>query len=150
MFLEFTDHISDSSGNDVFVKNENVQVRDGVAYFNGSARLVIPQFTNAELGNNFGFRIRFKETKAFLSSGLRQSLINNGDCGDLGSVRLTINDNNVEFGLETDGEERPKELSIQKPVSLYNTLCSCVVKNTPCRPKRVHASLVSSRLHMTF
>ncbi|XP_063398796.1 uncharacterized protein LOC134683438 [Mytilus trossulus] len=115
MFLEFTNHISDSSGNDVFVSNENVQVKDGVAYFNGSARLVIPQFTNAELGNNFGFRIRFKETKAFPSSGLRQSIINNGDCGDLGSVRLTINDNNVEFGLETDGEERHKELSIRKP-----------------------------------
>ncbi|CAC5423226.1 unnamed protein product [Mytilus coruscus] len=115
MFLEFTKHISDSSGNDVFVKNENVKVRDGVAYFNGSARLVIPQFTNAELGNNFGFRIRFKESKIFPGHGLRQSIINNGDCGDLGSVRLTINDNNVEFGLETDGEEGPMELRIKKP-----------------------------------
>ncbi|XP_052065764.1 protein PIF-like [Mytilus californianus] len=115
MFLEFTKHISDSSGNDVFVKNENVKVTDGVAYFNGSARLVIPQFTNAELGNNFGFRIRFKETKIYPGHGLRQSIINNGDCGDLGSVRLTINDNNVEFGLKTDGEEGPKELRIKKP-----------------------------------
>jgi hypothetical protein len=119
MYLTFDEGVRDISGNEVFVQNEKVEIKGGLAYFNGSARLVIPQFTNAELGSNFGFRIRFKETKDYPRYMSRQSLINNGDCGDLGSVRLTLDEHNVNFGLKTEGEEEAIAFPMQKPVSVY-------------------------------
>lgn len=105
MLLEFNGDVKDSTENDVFVGSENVAVKDGAAYLNGSARLVIPQFTNAELGSNFGFRIRYKKAYYPSLDQREQSLINNGDCGDLGSVRLTIGNQGVGFALETTGED---------------------------------------------
>ncbi|KAJ8298766.1 hypothetical protein KUTeg_022826 [Tegillarca granosa] len=119
--LSFDDYLKDTSGNNVYVRNENVFVKGGYAFFNGKSRLLIPRFTNSELGRTFIIRIKYKEAGKFSGQGSVQALVSNGDCKAEPSILLFKDNYGVNFVVKTEGKnnvgfEIPKENSEWKHV----------------------------------
>ena len=114
LLLEFNDGVRDTSGKWTWVNNQGVTVSDGLANFNGRSRLLIPRFTSAEFGNIFIIRLRYLETGSFKGRSAVQALVNNGDCGDEGSIQVYTTNQNVGFVVKTKEEHGFKGMEIPK------------------------------------
>lgn len=75
--IPFDNSCLDTSGNNVFVENDNIQlVGNGLGYFDGNAKLVIPRFPKMQSASTFVIKIRYLD----LPSKHMQGLVSNGDC----------------------------------------------------------------------
>lgn len=100
--LPFTKNHEDESGNRNYVFNDNVEINNGVARFNGvNSRLVIPRFTNLEHNTEVVIKIKYSSKHGNIT-GLARALISNSDCGNLPSVMVSEDKSNVYFGVGTD------------------------------------------------
>jgi hypothetical protein len=113
--LDFSNGVTDASGKWTYINNQGVEVRDGMASFNGNSRLLIPRFTNVEFGKTFVIRLRYKEQEK-LKFNESQALVNNGDCGDFGSVQIFTKRNSIGYVVKTTEEPKHVSLQLHKPV----------------------------------
>ena len=79
----------DYSGQNVYVRNDGVTVRNGAAYFDGNSRLMIPRFTNQRFGGNLVISFRYKEVLNPYTLDQLQALVSNGDCGSDPSIIIS-------------------------------------------------------------
>ena len=99
IFLPFTHDHFDHSGKGNYVKNENVQIENGVAKFNGvNSRLVIPRFTNLD-SSSVVIKIKYSSNNEELVQS--QALISNNDCGIEPAIKITENSKDVLFSVGT-------------------------------------------------
>ncbi|XP_025085561.1 LOW QUALITY PROTEIN: protein PIF-like [Pomacea canaliculata] len=62
LYIPFNDgEARDESGNNNFVQNDGVKVSGGVGYFDGSAVLRVPRFSNSDYGDVLLVRLRYKQ-----------------------------------------------------------------------------------------
>lgn len=92
-------------------------IKNGEATFNGDSRLLIPRFTNVDFGKTFVIRLRYKEQEK-LKFNESQALVNNGDCGDFGSIQIFTKRNSIGYVVKTTKEPSHVSLQIHKPVSI--------------------------------
>lgn len=92
-------------------------IQNGEAIFNGDSRLLIPRFTNVEFGKTFVIRLRYKEEEK-LKFNESHALVNNGDCGDFGSIQIFTKRNSIGYVVKTTKEPSHVSLQIHKPVSI--------------------------------
>ncbi|XP_061176186.1 uncharacterized protein LOC133185140 [Saccostrea echinata] len=114
--LNFNNGVTDASGKWTYISNENVDVQDGMAVFNGKSRLLIPRFTNVDFGKTLVIRLRYKELEK-LEFNESQALINNGDCGDVGSIQVFTKRNSVGYTVKTTRQPGHVALQLHKPHS---------------------------------
>lgn len=112
--LDFKNGVTDSSGKWTYVNNQGVLIQNGEAIFNGDSRLLIPRFTNVEFGKTFVIRLRYKEEEK-LKFNESQALVNNGDCGDFGSIQIFTKRNSIGYVVKTTKEPSHVSLQIHKP-----------------------------------
>lgn len=115
--LDFKNGVADSSGKWTYVNNQGVVIKNGEATFNGDSRLLIPRFTNVDFGKTFVIRLRYKEQEK-LKFNESQALVNNGDCGDFGSIQIFTKRNSIGYVVKTTKEPSHVSLQIHKPVSI--------------------------------
>ncbi|KAL4232017.1 hypothetical protein ACF0H5_009595 [Mactra antiquata] len=100
--LTFEKDHTDQSKYPTTVVNENVDVKDGVAIFNGNnSRLIIPRFTNVEHRSTVIIRAKYKSSHQTFS-GMARALVVNSDCGNLPSIMLSEDETNTYFGVSTN------------------------------------------------
>ncbi|XP_062592474.1 uncharacterized protein LOC134253916 [Saccostrea cucullata] len=114
--LNFNNGVTDASGKWTYISNENVGVQDGMGFFNGKSRLLIPRFTNVDFGKTLVIRLRYKELEK-LGFNDSQALINNGDCGDVGSIQVFTKRNFVGYTVKTTRQPGHVALQLHKPLS---------------------------------
>lgn len=112
--LDFKNGVADSSGKWTYVNNQGVEIKDGLAIFNGDSRLLIPRFTNVDFGKTFVIRLRYRELEK-LKFNESQALVNNGDCGDFGSIQIFTKRNSIGYVVKTTKEPSHVSLQIHKP-----------------------------------
>lgn len=101
--LPFTVDHRDESGRGNWVGNENVEIRDGVAVFNGiNSRLIIPRFTNLEHSSTVVIKAKYSSTHERWNGGLARALVANSDCGNLPSILIAEDSSNQYFGVGTN------------------------------------------------
>lgn len=98
------------------MNNQGVEVKNGEAFFNGQGRLLIPRFTNVDFGKTFVIRLRYRELEK-LKFNESQALVNNGDCGDFGSIQIFTKRNSIGYVVKTTKEPSHVSLQLHKPVS---------------------------------
>lgn len=102
IYLPFTVDHTDQSGKKNYVYNENVEVRNGVAVFNGNnSRLVIPRFTNLEHNTDVIIKVKYS-SKHESFTGMARTLVSNADCGAFPSIMLSEDNRNIYFGVGTN------------------------------------------------
>lgn len=86
------------SGNGIHVENFNVTVKNGLAFFNGHSRLVLPRFANLDY-QDLVIYVKFRDEP----SHRFQALVSNGDCcKHMASMALIKSKHNVHFMAKTD------------------------------------------------
>ena len=100
IYLPFDEDHRDQSGKRNYVANQNVEVSNGTAKFNGvNSRLIIPRFTNLEHSTSVVIKIKY--TSNHMTSGIARALVSNSDCNNLPSIMLSEDATNVYFGVGT-------------------------------------------------
>ena len=102
VYLPFDKDTNDKSGNSFYVGNENVRVVNGVAKFNGRSRLIIPRFTNLEHSTTVVIKVKF--TSSASAPTVARALVSNSDCGNLPSIMISEDDDNIYFGVGTSSK----------------------------------------------
>lgn len=98
IYLPFTQDHRDMSGKGHYIGNENVVIKDGVAYFNGhDSRLLIPRFNNIAHVSTVVIDIVYSSNHSELQEP--QPILSNSDCSALPSIFITENDQSVTFGV---------------------------------------------------
>ncbi|KAL3842291.1 hypothetical protein ACJMK2_020321 [Sinanodonta woodiana] len=100
VYLPFDVDSNDKSGLNSHIQNYKVVVRGGVAHFDGTARLVIPRFTNLDYGTTLVIKIRYRSDP----DNKMRSLISNADCGITPAILIAENNEELNFGVDTDIE----------------------------------------------
>ncbi|KAK3604335.1 hypothetical protein CHS0354_038673 [Potamilus streckersoni] len=100
IYLPFDVDSNDKSGLNSHVQNSKVVVHKGVAYFDGTARLVIPRFTNLDYGTTLIIKIRYRSDP----DNKMRSLISNADCGITPAILISENKEELNFGVDTDND----------------------------------------------
>lgn len=95
----------EAAKNPVYVVNQNVDVANGIAKFDGKSLLRVPQLSNVDLGGTVVLRLRIKDTnKNKRSPSARpQAIISNGDCGNNASLLVAKENDAIIFGAKADG-----------------------------------------------
>lgn len=95
----------EANKNPVYVVNQNVDVSNGIAKFDGKSLLRVPQLSNVDLGGTVVLRLRIKDTnKNKRSASARpQAIISNGDCGNNASLLVAKENDAIIFGAKADG-----------------------------------------------
>ncbi|KAL3842731.1 hypothetical protein ACJMK2_020719 [Sinanodonta woodiana] len=91
---------TDSSRNDVHVQVHNVTFQSGAACFHGNGALVIPRFANADIGETFVVRMKYRLSD-FSETNDIQALMYNGDCGQEPTIIIGANRDGNYFRLKT-------------------------------------------------
>lgn len=120
LYLPFTDGFNDRSGKNVFVKPENVSIRDGAAFFNGHSRIMINRFANTEFTGDLVIKFRYNEYKNGDYFNKLQALVTNGDCGSDPSIVVAKMPGYVLLGANTD---TPKSFALPTLVSIHSGCC---------------------------
>jgi hypothetical protein len=103
LYLPFDENHYDQSGKGHYVANENVEIADGVAKFNGvSSRLIVPRFTNLEHSTTVIIRVNY--TSGNMTAQGEHAIVSNGDCGNVPSILLTEDANNTIYGVGTSSQ----------------------------------------------
>ncbi|XP_052064771.1 protein PIF-like [Mytilus californianus] len=92
--------------NPVYVVNQNVDVKNGIAKFDGKSLLRVPQLSNVDLGGTVVLRLRIKDTrrkKLDKRSTRPQAIVSNGDCGNNASLLVAKEEDAIIFGAQADG-----------------------------------------------
>ncbi|PVD34037.1 hypothetical protein C0Q70_05299 [Pomacea canaliculata] len=111
LYIPFNDgEARDESGNNNFVQNDGVKVSGGVGYFDGSAVLRVPRFSNSDYGDVLLVRLRYKQDTAGTTSS-SQALVANGDCLKPSSLYLAADHQGVHFGMRTSTGQSPTSSS---------------------------------------
>ncbi|KAK3101594.1 hypothetical protein FSP39_004698 [Pinctada imbricata] len=114
IIMDFEDGVRDVSGRMSWINNQGVNTRDGLAVFDGKNRILLPRFNRAEFGSTFIVRLRYKETGEFKGRSAVQALVNNGDCGQEGSIQIYTNNEKVGFVVKTKEEPGMRGMEIPK------------------------------------
>ncbi|KAL5006241.1 hypothetical protein ScPMuIL_015047 [Solemya velum] len=106
LHIPFDKDCQDHSGRNVYVRNENVIVQNGVGFFNGHSRLLIPRFSNFNSQSDIVIKLRYKEAPGYMYGSTKngvgiESLITNGDCGSPATLIIAKSQNHLHFGLRT-------------------------------------------------
>lgn len=116
IYLPFNIDHKDKSGNRYFIGNENVDVLNGEAHFNGSKRrLSIPFFNNMEHVDAIVIRINYTSDSSI--GEYPQVIMSNSGCGFLPSIVISENKNDVIFEIGTT-KNRMSSISVPQPHSL--------------------------------
>ena len=86
--------------------NQNVNVTNGIAKFDGKSLLRVPQLSNVDLGGTVVLRLRIKDTrrkKLDKRSTRPQAIVSNGDCGNNASLLVAKEEDAIIFGAQADG-----------------------------------------------
>ena len=102
VYLPFDKNTNDMSGNSFYVGNENVRVVNGVAKFNGRSRLIIPRFTNLEHSTTVVIKVKY--TSSDSAPTVARALVSNSDCGNLPSIMISEDNDNIYFGVGTSSK----------------------------------------------
>ncbi|KAK3103893.1 hypothetical protein FSP39_022714 [Pinctada imbricata] len=118
--LNFTEGFEDERDKrPVYVVNNNVTFGQGVAKFDGTSRLRVPQLSNVDYGEAVVLKIKFRETRD--TSNKAQAIISNGDCGNNASILVAKDAEKITFGAETVGGEYT-QVEIPKPKTEWKTV----------------------------
>lgn len=113
IYLPFTFDHKDMSINPYFVDNENVDVHNGSAHFNGeNSRLNIPFFNNMEHVDSIVIRIKYISTSG--KGSYPQVIISNSGCGFLPSIVISENEKDVIFEIATT-KSQSTSISVPQP-----------------------------------
>ena len=135
LHLPFTKGFADQSGRNVHVYQENVQIHNGSAFFDGSARIVINRFSNTEFRGDLVIKFRYNEILEGPTANKLQALVTNGDCGSDPSIIIAKMPGYVLLGAKTN---RPKSFALPSLVSVYifmkNALRKCSLNLSQTSP----------------
>ena len=119
VYLPFHKDFQDNSGQHTYVKNENASIINGAAYFDGNARLMIPQFTNRDFRGHLVIKFKYSEVIDPYTEDQLQSLVSNGDCGTDPSIVIAKLPQYVIMGAKTD---RSRSMGVATMVSCLSNL----------------------------
>lgn len=121
VYLPFTHDHRDYSGKGNYVHNENVEIKNGVAVFNGNdSRLIIPRFTNLEHSDTVIIKVKYS-SKHETWTGMARAIVSNADCGTFPSIMLAEDKSNVYFGVGTNIARFAYTFIQQKPSDKMST-----------------------------
>ncbi|XP_055900616.1 uncharacterized protein LOC106057861 isoform X1 [Biomphalaria glabrata] len=102
LYIPFNGDIRDESGNNNYLQVDGVKVVDGTGHFDGKSLIRVPRFSNAEYGDTFIVKLRYKEEGRGSGAGQLQALVANGDCNKPSSLYMATGQGRVDVGLRTN------------------------------------------------
>ncbi|XP_052772762.1 protein PIF-like [Mya arenaria] len=104
IYLPFTTNHMDESGNEFHVKNTNVVVSNGMAYFDGNtSHLEIPRFTNIQHGTTIVINVKYQSNHNVIQ-GMSQAIVGNNGCSNIPTLLIAEDSSNVYIGVGTDNK----------------------------------------------
>ena len=99
--MDFEADVTSTADHRVHIGAVNVAHEAGSACFYGNSALIIPRYSNADIGERLEIRIKYKLKPVMnrKSADKLQALIYNGDCGPDSSIAVTVTPTRTVFGL---------------------------------------------------
>ena len=87
-----------------------------MACFHGDGALVIPRFSNVDIGANLEIHARYSLKNKYAKHKPKQALVYNGDCDFTSSMAVAVDSEGAYFGL-SNKEGTFEQVSVKNPMN---------------------------------